>query len=165
MIFPLHFLGQRVEVFRRPEKEHATQLRSLAELFKHHSEHRKDVRLVMIGGCRNAEDEARVESLRSLAKELDISVRSRSIASLKSIGLKCGIGWSMKENVQFVLNAPHSEVLAWLSRASIGLSTMVDEHFGINVVEFMVCSVPFHSSVSPPLGKSSLSLRNSRQPA
>ena len=33
-------------------------------------------------------------------------------------------------------------MLNWLSRASIGLSTMVDEHFGINVVEFMVCPVP-----------------------
>ena len=29
-------------------------------------------------------------------------------------------------------------MLRWLSRASIGLSTMVDEHFGINIVEFMV---------------------------
>ena len=32
-------------------------------------------------------------------------------------------------------------MLDWLSRASIGLSTMVDEHFGINVVEFMVRSL------------------------
>lgn len=32
-------------------------------------------------------------------------------------------------------------MLAWLSKASIGLSTMVDEHFGINVVEFMVSSL------------------------
>ena len=40
--------------------------------------------------------------------------------------------------MEFVINASHSEVLGWLSRASIGLSTMVDEHFGINVVEFMV---------------------------
>lgn len=30
-------------------------------------------------------------------------------------------------------------MLGWLARASVGLSTMVDEHFGINVVEFMVC--------------------------
>jgi alpha-1,2-mannosyltransferase len=28
-------------------------------------------------------------------------------------------------------------MLGWLAKASIGLSTMVDEHFGINVVEFM----------------------------
>ena len=32
-------------------------------------------------------------------------------------------------------------MLAWLSRASIGIHTMVDEHFGINVVEFMVRSL------------------------
>ena len=41
-------------------------------------------------------------------------------------------------SVEFVVNAPHKDVLAWLSRASIGLSTMIDEHFGINVVELMV---------------------------
>lgn len=45
-----------------------------------------------------------------------------------------------QDHVEFVLNAPFSVVLDWLSLASIGLSTMVDEHFGINVVEFMVRS-------------------------
>ena len=45
-----------------------------------------------------------------------------------------------QDQVQFVTNAPFSEILSLLSRASIGLSTMVDEHFGINVVEFMVCA-------------------------
>ena len=45
--------------------------------------------------------------------------------------------WGHQDHVEFVLNAPFSSVLDWLSRASIGLSTMVDEHFGINVVEFM----------------------------
>lgn len=29
-------------------------------------------------------------------------------------------------------------MLEMLGRSSIGLSTMVDEHFGINVVEYMV---------------------------
>lgn len=43
-----------------------------------------------------------------------------------------------QENVEFIVNASHEEVLSYLARASIGLSTMVDEHFGINVVEFMV---------------------------
>ena len=46
----------------------------------------------------------------------------------------------MQNHVQFVVNAPYPEMLAWLSRASIGLSSMVDEHFGINVVELMVRS-------------------------
>lgn len=32
-------------------------------------------------------------------------------------------------------------MLAHLSKASIGLNTMVDEHFGINVVEYMAAGV------------------------
>jgi len=42
-------------------------------------------------------------------------------------------------------------VLDWLCRSSIGLSTMVDEHFGINVVEFMAAGmIPVaHASGGP----------------
>ena len=40
--------------------------------------------------------------------------------------------------MQFIVNASFPDMLKWLSRSSIGLSTMVDEHFGINIVEFMV---------------------------
>lgn len=47
-----------------------------------------------------------------------------------------------------MVNAPYPTMLNWLSKASIGLSTMVDEHFGINVVEFMVIIIPLHSSSS-----------------
>lgn len=45
----------------------------------------------------------------------------------------------MQEYVEFVVNAPYPRILELLGEASIGLNTMVDEHFGINVVEFMVC--------------------------
>ena len=37
-----------------------------------------------------------------------------------------------------MINAPLPDVLSRLGAMSIGLSTMVDEHFGINIVEFMV---------------------------
>jgi alpha-1,2-mannosyltransferase len=40
--------------------------------------------------------------------------------------------------VEFIVNASHAVILDWLARASVGLSTMVDEHFGINIVEYMV---------------------------
>ncbi|KAJ7206027.1 mannosyltransferase [Mycena pura] len=96
----------------RPEKDHAMQ---------EHPEYAKEgeaIQLVLIGGCRNAQDEARVEDLRKLARELGVGL-----------------------HVQFVLNAPYPDVLAWLRRASIGLNTMLDEHFGINVVEFMAAGV------------------------
>lgn len=50
--------------------------------------------------------------------------------------------------MDFIVNASYPLVLDWLSKASIGLSTMVDEHFGINVVEFMISGAFF----SPSLG-------------
>lgn len=50
-----------------------------------------------------------------------------------------------QNQVSFVVNAPYPEMLYWLSRSSIGLSTMIDEHFGINVVEFMVGSADSHT--------------------
>ena len=45
----------------------------------------------------------------------------------------------MWEQVRFFVNVSFSDImmLGWLGRASIGLGTMVDEHFGINIVEFM----------------------------
>jgi alpha-1,2-mannosyltransferase len=105
----------------RPEKDHAAQLHSFSELLKIHPEyHNLDTgaKLVLVGGSRHAGDAARVEGLQLLAKQLEI-----------------------EKHVEFVVNAPYSDVLGWLSRASIGLSTMVDEHFGINVVEFMAAGV------------------------
>jgi alpha-1,2-mannosyltransferase len=68
-----------------------------------------------MGSSRDAGDERRIEDLKRLAEELDI-----------------------KANVSFIVNAPFHDIQQILAGASIGLSTMVDEHFGINVVEFMV---------------------------
>ncbi|KAJ7279072.1 mannosyltransferase [Mycena rebaudengoi] len=114
----------------RPEKNHAAQIRALHALLEVHPEYASEgIQLVLIGGCRNAEDEGRVEVLRKLASELGI-----------------------ESHVQFVLNAPYPDMLSWLSRASIGLNTMVDEHFGINVVEFMAAGViPIADASGGPL--------------
>lgn len=46
----------------------------------------------------------------------------------------------VQEHVEFMINASYPAMLSYLERASVGLHTMVDEHFGISVVEFMVCS-------------------------
>jgi len=74
------------------------------------------------------EDASRVDSLRQLAKKLGI-----------------------EEHVRFIVNAPFPDMLRWLSRASIGMNTMVDEHFGINVVEYMAAGVipVVHASGGP----------------
>lgn len=49
-------------------------MKALSELFKSHPEYRGSVRLVMVGGCRNDEDSARVDTLRVLAEDLGIQV-------------------------------------------------------------------------------------------
>ncbi|KIY52569.1 mannosyltransferase [Fistulina hepatica ATCC 64428] len=111
----------------RPEKDHAAQLQAFAKLLHNHPEHGA-TRLVLIGGSRNAGDAARVEDLQAQAREL-----------------------SIENSTEFVVNAPYPTVLDWLSRANIGLSTMIDEHFGINVVEFMAAGlIPVvHASGGP----------------
>lgn len=118
----------------RPEKDHATQLKSFHALLTKYPQYaasgEKPTKLVLVGGCRNEGDRQRVESLRELAKELGI-----------------------EDQTTFVLNASYEEMLGWLRRASVGLSTMIDEHFGINVVEFMAAGVvPLaHASGGPLL--------------
>lgn len=117
----------------RPEKEHSTQLKLLRALFDLRQdllEREPPVRLVMMGSCRNQEDEGRIEGLKKLAKELDL-----------------------QDRVEFIVNAPYATILEQLSQASIGLSTMVDEHFGINVVEFMAAGLITlsHASAGPLL--------------
>ena len=72
LIGPLH----------RPEKDHQAQLRALAHLLREHPEYKSSsedgVRLVLIGGSRNADDAARVEGLRALAKELSVEVTAKA---------------------------------------------------------------------------------------
>ncbi|KAI0267331.1 mannosyltransferase [Gloeopeniophorella convolvens] len=102
----------------RPEKDHAAQVHAMAALLAAHPEHRAHARLVLVGGVRNAGDAARVDELRALAEGLGVADR-----------------------VEIVVNAPYPRILELLGEASAGLNTMVDEHFGINVVEFMAAGV------------------------
>ena len=101
----------------RPEKDHELQIRSFALLREKYADMR-NVKLVLLGSCRGEEDEARVERYRDLVQSLDLV-----------------------ENVTFVLNQPYSVVQDWLGRASVGLHTMWNEHFGIGVVEMMAAGL------------------------
>ena len=65
----------RTNTSNSPEKDHAAQLRSLAALFETHPEYRsgnEEVKLVLVGSSRNAEDAARIDNLENLARELGI---------------------------------------------------------------------------------------------
>ncbi|WVQ98028.1 hypothetical protein IAU59_005149 [Kwoniella sp. CBS 9459] len=115
----------------RPEKEHSKQLYALSALFGKYPQYRdgpKRISLAMMGGARNAQDEGRLDNLRGLAEKLGV-----------------------QNNVEFVVNAPYPEIVQRLGQASVGLNTMMDEHFGINVVEFMAAGlIPVvHASAGP----------------
>ncbi len=60
----------------RPEKNHKAQVEAFAKFLEISPKYRNDdsTKLVLLGGSRNAEDAARVEGLRALAKELKIEV-------------------------------------------------------------------------------------------
>lgn len=99
----------------RPEKDHRLQIRSFRKLLDRKVEGpagRESLRLVLIGGCRNQEDEERVLILRGLCEELGVSDR-----------------------VDFKLNIPFEELKRELVDATIGLHTMWNEHFGIGEVK------------------------------
>ncbi|XP_030614426.1 GDP-Man:Man(3)GlcNAc(2)-PP-Dol alpha-1,2-mannosyltransferase-like [Archocentrus centrarchus] len=117
----------------RPEKNHQLQIRAFHKLLDRKRDGlggRESLRLVLIGGCRNQEDEERVLKLRGLCQELGISDR-----------------------VEFKLNIPFEELKRELVDATIGLHTMQNEHFGIGVVECMAAGaiVLAHKSGGPKL--------------
>ncbi|ORZ12049.1 hypothetical protein BCR41DRAFT_308093 [Lobosporangium transversale] len=127
----------------RPEKGHGLQLEAMAQLLKDHPEYRQKVdqgankadnpqavQLVMVGSARNESDQRRIQQLRDKAAELGIS-----------------------DNVQFVVNAPFKVLQEWLARSKIGIHAMLDEHFGIGVVEYMAAGlIPVaHNSAGPKM--------------
>uniref|UniRef100_A0AAR2LZW9 GDP-Man:Man(3)GlcNAc(2)-PP-Dol alpha-1,2-mannosyltransferase n=1 Tax=Pygocentrus nattereri TaxID=42514 RepID=A0AAR2LZW9_PYGNA len=117
----------------RPEKDHQLQIRAFRKLLNGKEAEpggRESVKLVLIGGCRNQEDEDRVLMLRGLCQEL-------------------GVG----DRVEFKLNIPFEELKKELVEATIGLHTMWNEHFGIGVVECMAAGTVIlaHKSGGPKL--------------
>uniref|UniRef100_A0A3P9JWK7 GDP-Man:Man(3)GlcNAc(2)-PP-Dol alpha-1,2-mannosyltransferase n=1 Tax=Oryzias latipes TaxID=8090 RepID=A0A3P9JWK7_ORYLA len=117
----------------RPEKDHQLQIRAFRKLLDGKGEEpagRESLRLVLVGGCRNQEDEERVQTLRGLCQELGVADR-----------------------VQFKLNVPFEELKRELVSATIGLHTMWNEHFGIGVVECMAAGIIVlaHKSGGPKL--------------
>ncbi|UJR35544.1 hypothetical protein I4U23_028298 [Adineta vaga] len=114
----------------RPEKDHELQIRSFHELLQRIPEHRQRLRLILIGSVRHEDDKQRVEQLKTLVENLNIT-----------------------EEVEFKLNINFNELKNHLNKALIGLHTMWNEHFGIGIVEMMAAGaiVLAHKSGGPKL--------------
>ncbi|KAI8812706.1 hypothetical protein BJ742DRAFT_549976 [Cladochytrium replicatum] len=103
----------------RPEKAHGLQLIAFKKLLDNHPEYLDNrIRLIFIGGVRNEGDRLRVNELRIQASNLGI-----------------------EDYCEFLVNADYAVLLHYFSRASIGLHSMWNEHFGISVVEYMAAGV------------------------
>ena len=112
----------------RPEKDHPLQLRAFAAFKKSNEKMFADVVLQLVGGVRDAGDQARVGALRQLANELGVA-----------------------KFVEFHENLPYPNLRKLLGQATCSLHTMWNEHFGIVVVESMAagCVTIAHRSGGP----------------
>lgn len=116
----------------RPEKNHEVQLEAiaLARQASSDSDENKafNAKFIMIGGCRDEADYARVDRLKARAAELELG-----------------------KSVQFFVNVPFPRLQQLLGASIAGLHGMKDEHFGISVVEYMAAgSIPIaHNSAGP----------------
>lgn len=73
---------------------------------------------MIIGSCRNKDDEERRKNIEDFTKHL-----------------------ALEESVEIKANVPYKDLIENYRMASIGLHTMWNEHFGINVVEMMAAGL------------------------
>ncbi|KAL7557275.1 hypothetical protein ACA910_016239 [Epithemia clementina (nom. ined.)] len=114
----------------RPEKDHVLQIETMARLYELYPQWKGKIKLVLLGSCRGESDEERLKYLQNLAKDK--------------------YQWTDNE-IEFVVNQPYSVVQQWLSKSSMGIHTMWNEHFGIGIVEMMAAGlvVIAHNSGGP----------------
>uniref|UniRef100_A0A0G4HKM1 GDP-Man:Man(3)GlcNAc(2)-PP-Dol alpha-1,2-mannosyltransferase n=1 Tax=Chromera velia CCMP2878 TaxID=1169474 RepID=A0A0G4HKM1_9ALVE len=117
----------------RPEKNHRLQLKAFERLVeKHGNELPPDTRLILCGSTRGEKDELLVNDLKMLQLQMPLQVKRR---------------------IEFKLNLSLPDLIAQLHESKVAVHTMVNEHFGISLVEFLAagCVVVAHDSGGPKL--------------
>ncbi|KAK6141981.1 hypothetical protein DH2020_020746 [Rehmannia glutinosa] len=111
-------------------KAHQLQLEAFAVAIKNLDTDLPRPKLQFVGSCRNEEDEKRLQNLKDRANELKLD-----------------------SDVEFHKNVTYSEMVSLLGGAAAGIHSMIDEHFGISVVEYMASgAIPIaHNSAGPKM--------------
>jgi alpha-1,2-mannosyltransferase len=117
----------------RPEKNHALQVEAIQVLLDKYPEHRGYISLVMIGGSRNAGDEARVAALHALIVQHQLQEHVTIATNIAHADVRAAIDFLVCP----LFTTFGAQLMDYLGRAVAGLHTMRDEHFGIGVVEFL----------------------------
>ncbi|ALC45198.1 CG11306 [Drosophila busckii] len=117
----------------RPEKNHPLQLQILYELrtlLARDEDLWNQIRLIIVGSCRNEEEYERLQNMKDLAKHL-----------------------SLENSIDFKVNVPYDDLLKMYETTKIGIHTMWNEHFGIGIVECMAAGLIMvaHKSGGPLL--------------
>ncbi|KAK4799826.1 hypothetical protein SAY86_025191 [Trapa natans] len=114
----------------RPEKAHGLQLEAFSLAVKKLDHNLPRPKLQFVGSCRNKSDENRLEELKRRAADLGV-----------------------QSDVQFYKNIKYRDLVELLGHATAGLHSMIDEHFGICVVEYMAAgAIPIaHNSAGPKM--------------
>ncbi|KAI8915813.1 glycosyl transferase family 1 protein [Gorgonomyces haynaldii] len=124
-------LGNRLNVVVsvaqfRPEKNHILQLDAFALFLSKNKS--LDAKLMLIGSVRNENDRAIVQKLEEHVIKL-----------------------GLQEHVEIVQNASYEQLQHYLSVSLVGIHTMLNEHFGISIIEYMAAGlIPLaHDSGGP----------------
>ncbi|XP_015867003.2 GDP-Man:Man(3)GlcNAc(2)-PP-Dol alpha-1,2-mannosyltransferase [Ziziphus jujuba] len=114
----------------RPEKAHTLQLEAFSVAIGKLDPYLPRPKLQFVGSCRNKSDEERLQNLKNKAVELKIDA-----------------------DVEFHKNIAYRDLVELLGDAFAGIHSMVDEHFGISVVEYMAAgAIPIaHNSAGPKM--------------
>ncbi|KAL6545147.1 asparagine-linked glycosylation protein [Orobanche hederae] len=131
-VLPLERSTQPVKIISvaqfRPEKAHQLQLEAFAVAIKNLDADLPIPKLQFVGSCRNEADEKRLQHLKDRTNELKLD-----------------------SDVEFHKNVIYSKLVSLLGGATVGIHSMIDEHFGISVVEYMASgAIPIaHNSAGP----------------
>ncbi|KAK3229351.1 hypothetical protein Dsin_001232 [Dipteronia sinensis] len=114
----------------RPEKAHPLQLEAFSVAIKKLDQDLPRPKLQFVGSCRNKSDEERLQNLKDKAVELKVD-----------------------GDVEFHKNVMYRDLVKLLGGAVVGIHSMIDEHFGISVVEYMAAgAIPIaHNSAGPKM--------------